>query len=827
MQGVSQPSGSVTLVFTDIEGSTRLLRELGTSGYREALAEHRRIVRAACGRYAGYEVDYEGDAFFYAFSSAKDAVSAVSEAMEALREGPISIRVGIHTGEPDLDPPKYVGMDVHTAARIMASAHGGQVVLSPSTASLLDGSLALTDLGEHRFKDLSAPERIYQLGERQFARLKTLHHTNLPVPQTPFLGREKELAEVVSLLARDEVRLLTLTGPGGTGKTRLAAQAAGALAERYPDGVYWVPLATIRDATLVSEAAAKAVESANGLVSHVRDKRLLLLFDNFEQVVDAAPEVSTVLAECPNAEVLVTSRELLHLSGEQEYRVPPFAIEEGVGFFAARARAVRPDFQADEAVREICDRLDGLPLALELAAARLTALSTTKILERLEQRLPLLTGGARDAPERQRTLRATIEWSYDLLAPEEQRVFALLSVFSGGCTLEAVEEVCETDLDTLQTLVEKSLVRFTNERYWMLETIREYARERLDGSSESANEASGRHAHWYRNLSEEYEPQLMGPAGVGWFARLEAELPNIRDAIGWGLAHDPLLAFALVVNTSHFLSLTGRTREHARLLDAVWIDDVPVELRKRGLKARTAAALVSIDTEAMRTYSEMRLELARATADLFQETNALNMLGTAAFYAGDMRAASRWYDESVRVARAADDASILGSTLKNVGRFERDNGNLARSRELLEESLALSRASNNEVDVSWTVKELGMTAIDEGAYERARDYLSEGFEISRRLGLAINLGDLVFAVARLATRTERPHDAAVLFGAAEAEDDRLGYEHTPAMTWWWATRDELVLALGEHEFESCLAEGRAIDLDAAVARSRRMLEIAL
>ena len=304
----------------------------------------------------------------------------------------------------------------------------------------------LADLGEHRFKDLGAPERVYQLGTGEFPALRSLFRTNLPVPTTPFLGRERELAEVVGLLRG--TRLLTLTGPGGTGKTRLAAQAAALASDGYPDGVWWVPLAALREPELVLETAAQVVGSQNGLAEHIADKSLLMLFDNFEQVVEAAGDVASLLAACPSLDLLVTSREPLHVTGEQEYAVPPLVHEEGVGFFLARARAVKPGFEVDDAVSEICRRLDDLPLALELAAARVRALSSTQILERLEQRLPLLTGGARDLPERQRTLRGAIEWSYELLNGEEQRLFARLSVFLGGCTLEAAEEICEADLDT-------------------------------------------------------------------------------------------------------------------------------------------------------------------------------------------------------------------------------------------------------------------------------------------------------------------------------------------------------------------------------------------
>ena len=474
------PTGTVTFLFTDVEGSTRLLHELGPESYAEALAEHRRVVREACNRHRGVEVDTQGDAFFLAFPTAPGALAAAGEMTAALSSGQVQVRIGLHTGTPLLTEEGYVGGDVHRAARIAASGHGGQVLVSSSTAPLVE--IELTDLGEHRFKDLSAPERIYQLGDGEFPALTSLYRTNLPVPATPFLGRERELVEVVGLL--DGTRLLTLTGPGGMGKTRLASQAAGVASDRYPDGVWWIPLAPLRDPALVLETAAQVVGSKDRLAENVADKAMLLLFDNFEQVVEAAADLASLLASCPNLDLLVTSREPLHVTGEQEYQVPPLAHEEGVGLFLARARAVEPDFQADEAVPEICRRLDDLPLALELAAARVKALSSMQILERLEQRLPLLTGGARDLPERQRTLRSTIEWSHELLTPEEQQLFSQLAVFLGGCTLEAAEEVAEAELDTLHSLVDKSLVRHTGDRYWMLETIREYAGERLRASGD-------------------------------------------------------------------------------------------------------------------------------------------------------------------------------------------------------------------------------------------------------------------------------------------------------------------------------------------------------
>jgi hypothetical protein len=432
------PAGTVTFVFTDIEGSTRLLGELGADEYGRALADHRALVREIFSELEGHEVDTQGDSFFFAFTTATAAVEAAGRVHDALSDGPIRIRVGVHTGTPRLTEEGYVGTDVHRAARIAGSGHGGQTLVSASTAALAS-DVELTDLGEHRLKDLSAAERIFQLGNKEFPPLKTLFQTNLPVPATPFLGRGAELGEVTSLLARDDVRLLTLTGPGGTGKTRLALQAAASSADAHPDGVWWVPLAPLRDPELVLPTAAQGLGAQHSLPDHIRDLRMLILLDNFEHVVDAAHEVSALLGACPNLDVIVTSRERLRLGPEHEYDVPPLSPAEGIEFFASKARAIKPDFEADGVVTEICSRLDDLPLALELAAARVKVLSPEQILERLERRLPLLTGGARDLPERQQTLRATIDWSYDLLTEEDKRAFRGLAVFAGGCTLAAAD----------------------------------------------------------------------------------------------------------------------------------------------------------------------------------------------------------------------------------------------------------------------------------------------------------------------------------------------------------------------------------------------------
>jgi len=604
----------VTFLFTDVEGSTRLLHELGPDEYAKALMEHRRVLREAFRAHAGVEVDTQGDAFCVAFPTPSEAIAAAAEGGRNLEAGRIRVRMGIHTGTPLVTDEGYVGADLHRAARIAAAGHGGQVLVSAATAALVPAD-SMRDLGLHRLKDLSQRERIYQLGGGEFPPLKSLHQTNLPVPTTPFLGRERELAEVASLMSQQDVRLLTLTGPGGTGKTRLGAQAAAALADRYAHGVWWIPLASLRDPALVVETAAQTLGAQDGLVDHIGDKSMLLLFDNFEQVLDAAPGLTELLAACANLEVMATSREPLRVTAEQEYEVPPFVHEEAVGFFLARARTIQREFQPDDAVAKICRRLDDLPLALELAAARVKALSSQQILERLEQRLPLLTGGARDLPERQRTLRATIEWSYDLLTPEEQRLFARLAVFRGGCTLQAAERVAGADVDTLQSLVDKSLLRRASDRYWMLETIREYAAERLPESGE-AQELERRHADFFLALAEQADPFLRGDPKE-WLERLDPEHDNFRAAFDRLLAAgETQLALALAGRLHRFWYLRGHYHEARRRLESsLAADDRPTAARASALAGATMFATEASEIAAARSYAEEALSISERLGD--------------------------------------------------------------------------------------------------------------------------------------------------------------------------------------------------------------------
>ena len=583
------PSGTVTFLLTDVEGSTALWEE-APEAMRAALARHDALFEQAVAHYGGVHIRPrgEGDSRFAVFASAIDAVAAgvaiqrafAAEAWPTPR--PIKVRIGVHSGEAELRDGDYYGSAVNRCARLRGIGHGGQVLLSEATTILVrDGmppDARLLDLGRHRLKDLTEPERVSQVVASglasdfpPLASLDARRH-NLPTHPTALLGRERELAEVRKLY-EDGARLVTLTGPGGTGKTRLGLQVAADLLDAFEHGVFLVELAPISDPALVPSTVAQALgvrdigsrPIVDAVKKHLRSRSVLLLLDNFEQVLPAAAVAADLLAACPGLAVLATSREPLRLRGEHEYAVPPLALPEAglgttsevvsqapaVALFVQRARAVRADFAlTDEnaaAVAEVCARLDGLPLAIELAAARVRLLTPEAMAARLERRLPLLVGGARDLPARQRALRDTIAWSHDLLDEHERRLFRRLSVFVGGWTLDAAEAVCNTDgnldtLDGLESLVSKSLVRQDVDargepRFAMLETIREYALERLAASGEAA-EMRQRHADNYVALAERTAPELYGHGLVAWFVRLEAEHDNMRAALAWSQAEE-------------------------------------------------------------------------------------------------------------------------------------------------------------------------------------------------------------------------------------------------------------------------------------------------
>jgi predicted ATPase/class 3 adenylate cyclase len=812
------PTGTVTFLFTDVEGSTKLLHELGAEDYSRALAKHRRVLREAFAANQGVEVDTQGDAFFVAFPTAPGALKTAAQALEGLAPGPIRVRMGIHTGTPHLDEEGYIGVDVHRAARIAACGHGGQVLVSASTAALA-GTNGLRDLGEHRLKDLTAPERIYQLGDGDFPPLKSLHRTNLPIPATPFLGRLRELDEVHELVSREDVRLLTLTGAGGTGKTRLALQAAAAASDRHPGGVFWVPLAPLRDPALVLETAGQAVGARNGLAEHIGETATLLLFDNFEHVVEAADDLAGLLAACPRLNLLVTSREPLHVTGEQEYPVPSLALQESVDFFAARARAVRPDFGGDEAVAEICRRLDGLPLALELAAARVKALSPPQILERLEQRLPLLTGGARDAPERQQTLRATIAWSHDLLSADEQRLFARLSVFAGGCTLEAAETVCAAELDVLQSLGDKSLVRRSGERFWMLETIREFALERLEESG-GGEELRHRHSAYFLELGELAKPELHARSSPIWFDRLQAEHDNIRAVLGDALEHGRAdVALRLGSAVWLFWVTRGYWSEGRRWLEsalAAGTESNP-HLRVDALWGAGLLAVWQGDLERDQAAADELLALAAATDSTRARAIGVHLAGLVAGTRGDWDHAAQLHAESARLARELGDSWLLSIAVNNLGNVALNRGEYERALELFEESLAIGRERQDQDRLARAFSNLGFTTLMLGDVQRARSLLRDSLIAAREIGLVEGfIGGFVGLGAAYAH--EDPARAACLISSA---DTLLEETASNLQQFEGRVRDEteaeLRTRLGEDAYATVYAEGRGLALEDALA----------
>jgi predicted ATPase/class 3 adenylate cyclase len=801
------PSGTVSFLFTDIEGSTRLLHALGDS-YAEALADHRRTLREAFRQHGGVEVDTQGDAFFVAFARANDALAAAADAQRALEQGPIRVRIGVHTGEPLLTDEGYVGMDVHRAARIAAAGHGGQILVSASTRELVTDH-HLRDLGEHRLKDLSGPERIYQLGERHFAPLKTLRETNLPVPTTPFLGRERELSAVLEL-ARCGTRLLTLTGPGGTGKTRLGLQAAAELADDHEDGVFWVSLAPLREPDLVLEVAAQTLGAREELAVHIGERHLLLLLDNFEHVIGAAPKVGALLSACPHLDLLVTSRERLAIAGEQEYTVPTLEVREGVSLFSERARALDPAFVPDEAVEEVCARLDYLPLALELAAARIKLFSPERLLERLSSRLDLLKGG-RDGDPRQQTLRATIEWSYDLLEDEEQRVFARLSIFAGGCLFEEAEAICGADPDTLGSLIDKSLVRSRSDRFSMLETIRQFAADKLEQSG-AADETRSRHAQRFAALAF----ALSGTARFSdqeALSRLAAEHDNMRIALALAVERGDLeLGEQLVVGLWYFWVSQGFTAEGdrwaRRLLAAASNGAGPELLIFAGELARFAGDLdraVELKEQAiLRCEREgERSRLAAAITDLAETLVAR----------GDLDRAKLEAERALAIRVELGGSGGMAHARDALVRLEFRRGDFALAAALAEESLADWRMTESWTDIA---QELYYAA---SAYRRLGNLAGAQSLLQDGLRLAVRARDWAVAAvcleeaSALAAARGDIEQALRLRGAVHAWRETSGFS-------WSLDQEEpeqIERTLTERDAQRLLGEGRALSLEAAVA----------
>ncbi|MGH2404262.1 MAG: tetratricopeptide repeat protein, partial [bacterium] len=784
------PTGTVSFLFTDIEGSTELLQHLGDRAYGQVLMEHQSLLREAFQQEEGHVVDTQGDSFFVAFPRAWNAVSAAVAGQQAVAahtwpEGvSLKVRMGVHTGEPTLAGNHYVGLDVHRAARIAAAGHGGQVLLSERAHAMTLGALRdavrVKDLGDHRLKGLARAEHIFQLIvpglPTEFPSLKSLEvlTTNLPSLQlTSFIGREREMAEIEKLVSTS--RLVTLMGPGGAGKTRLALQVGSTILERYPHGVWLAELAPLSDPAFVPQTVATifGVRELAGralletLVDYLRTRELLLVLDNCEHLVKAAAELAgALLRNCPQLRILATSREALGVAGELPYRVPPLSrpdprrrlsLEQLTEFEAARLfieRAVlsNPKFAATEvnanAVAQVCHQLDGIPLAIELAAARVKVLSVEQIAKRLDDRFRLLTGGGRAGLPHHQTLRAAVDWSHELLSGEERVLFRRLAVFAGGFSLEAAEAVCADGdigagdvLDLVARLADKSLV-ITEEvvgdvRYRLLETIRAYSRERLVESGE-ADAVRQRHLEWHLDLAERAEPELRGPEQITWLDRLEMEHDNLRAALDWTKTDEASLEKGLrLAGAVHgFWTLRGYLSEGRE-----WLG---------GILAKGSGAS----------------HRARA--------KALYAAGVLAFHQGDYGQAAAMSGESLALYRSLDDNLGVALSLNTLGIVTRNRGDYKKARALLEESLALSRQSGHKWALAEGLNVLGVTARRQGDHGLATKMFTESLALWRELGdkwgLAASLGHLG-VVARQKRDYER---AKALHGESLALRRELG-----------------------------------------------------
>jgi predicted ATPase len=799
------PSGTVTFLFTDVEGSTRLLQELGDE-YADVLAEHRRVLRDAFARHGGVEVDTQGDAFFVAFLRASDALRAAREATDALDE-PVRVRIGVHTGEPLVTEEGYVGIDVHRAARIAAAGHGGQILVSQSTRDLVGGD-GLRDLGEHRLKDLTAPERIYQLGDADFPPLKSLDHTNLPIAASALVGRQLELRELVDLLS-DGARLVTVTGPGGSGKTRLALQAAGELAGLYDD-VWFVPLASLDDPELVIPTTAQTIGAPGALVEALGAKRTLLVLDNFEHLLDASTKVSELLSAAESLRVLVTSRSPLRVDGEREMALDSLGETDAAALFVERARAIGRRYEIDDAVIAVCRRVDRLPLAIELAAARTKLLDPPVLLEHLDERLLLLTGGRRDAPERQRTLRSTIAWSYGLLDPEHQAAFRRLAVFANGFSLEAAETVADASMDDLATLVDASLLKpLGTGRFLILETIREYALTCLRESDESAW-LRARHAAYFRDLAEQAEPALEtgGPDQVAWLQRLEDERDNLRLA----LAHfretgDTGQELRLAAASYDFWWLHGYVREARRYLDHALSAGVPRSTD--GITALEAAAYLAYldhdETEAARWASTL-VELAASLDDDVGSARGLHMT---ALVTADTEERERLEKRALKLLGTDPYARYVHEAL---GLIACERGDLETARGHLEQSLEISRSIDESTSISGTLLIFAYVALSEGDDREAVVQLREAVVLARQVGdvTSIFWPRCWAIVAGVLAKRGSPGRAAEVLGAAQGVREQAGADPLSGYTLRFheEVAETIRSLLPAGEFEAAWERGR-------------------
>lgn len=785
------PRGTVTFLFTDIENSTLIMQAMGDR-YPAAQTAHHAILREAFQSNEGHELRTEGDSFFCVFASAIDACTAAAAAQRALANHPweggqgLRVRTGLHTGEAPLVGNEYIGLDVHHAARVAGAAHGGQVLVSETTRGLVEGNLkaglTLRDLGPHRLKDLAVSERLFQLVidglQDTFPALRTLdaHHNNLPTQLTSFVGRSADVAEGKRLL--QNTRLLTLTGPGGIGKTRLSLQMAAESFQDFPAGVYFVPLSAVSDPELIASAIAQVLgipvagsrTPLEGVVDHLRDKTILLVLDNLEQLLPAAaPIASQILQAGPGVKLLVSSRTVLHVYGEQELAVQPLGLPdrkalpalaalaqyEAVRLFIERAVSVKPNFTATNenapAIAGICERVDGLPLAIELAAARIKLFSPQALLTRLETSLSVLGSGSRDLPGRQQTLRGAIDWSYDLLDEPQQRLLNRFSVFARGGSAEQAELVCGPPeevggdvLSGLDELADHSLLRrlpdFEEPRLLMLQTIREYASERLQKSGE-ADLVRDRHADAFCSLASTAAPNLFGDDQKAWLDRLELDHDNFRAALDWCVArNDVERAMGLAASFWRFWQMRGHLHEGRARLETILAipgSDHNPDARARALEAAGGIAYWQGDMPAAIVFYDECLDLRRAGDDRRELANAIyNASFPTMVDRRDLNRSQVLLEEALPVYRElADDAGISGCQWA-IGNLLYFKANYVDAIPALDEAIGLFRKAGNHFGLGWALHTRALCALRTDDVAGAGNYVGEG------LGLFSNAGDV-------------------------------------------------------------------------------------